>query len=287
MSKLMNRLSLTLIYLPILTACQSRTAPAQPLPSAQPTASPTPMPSSQPTASPIPSSTPSPTPVPSVEPTPQITAAPQNLLAGLRLEAQKTYLDYYGQSSQLKPIFLDARGQVIMADYPIEWTSSSPSLLSVTAQGLVKALVSYGYATITAKVPGTQLSASTLITVQGSGGGGGGGSSTPSAPGNSPPQIISLTSSASTVLGARSIVKIQALAQDADDTLTNASYNWSCSPAATCGSFSQTDGTSTYWTSTSTPGDQTITLKVSDGKAETQQSLTISVKIGTVNVNIN
>ncbi len=246
------------------------------------------MPSSQPTASPIPSSTPSPTPVPSLEPTPQITAAPQNLLAGLRLEAQKTYLDYYGQISQLKPIFLDARGQVLSTDYPIEWTSSSPSLLSVTAQGLVKALVSYGYATITARVPGTQLSASTLITVQGSGGGGGGGgSSTPSVPGNSPPQIISLTSSASTVLGARSIVKIQALAQDADDTLTNASYNWSCSPAATCGSFSQTDGTSTYWTSASTAGDQTITLKVSDGKAETQQSLTISVNIGTVNVSIN
>lgn len=289
-----TRLSLALLCLPLLAGCPSNSVspPAQPTPSLSPQPTPTARLSSSPApqASPNPVNS-SPTASPTTLPTATPTAGPTDpgkQLASLRFEEHRAYFDYYGQTRQLKPIFLNARGEVLQTDYPLEWVSSSPSLLTVSPQGLVKALVSYGTATITARVSGTTLAASTILNISATGGGGGGGGgSSPLQPGNAAPQIVSLTGSASTVLGANAIVKIQALATDADDTLTDASYSWSCTPTATCGSFSQTSGTTTYWTSASTAGDQTLLLKVSDGTTEVQQSLIVRVDIGNINVRIN
>lgn len=225
-----------------------------------------------------PSTTPAASAEPPVQPTPEPSQAPENglpaRLAGIRFGEVDRFLNAKGQSSQLQIIPVDRQGNTLETKaLPLEWESDQPEALSVNAEGLVTALVNDGYATITARVSGTDLEARTLINV--------------TAPHNSAPVIESLSASNTLVEGTGTLVQLLAQASDAQSTLPESSYTWSCSPAASCGSFTPPTGSTVYWSSPNTSGNYTLTLTVSDGSLSSEQSVEVEVQTGIGQINVN
>lgn len=277
-----------------LLLCFALLAACQPQPVATP--SPIPSPSALPTAVATPPA--SPVPVATREPAPAASAQPEASVApaaSLRLAPFDRFLTAFGQTAQLTAQAYDAAGQPLAQLPRLEWRSSQPGIIAVDQQGLLKALAQDGYATITAQVAGTDMRVSVLVNVtSGHAGPGssssssssGGGTSASAPPVNTPPTIVSLTSSDASVTGGGAIVRLDAIASDSETPLTDASYSWSCTPQASCGSFSSTSGTRTYWTSPAS-GTSQIQLSVSDGSLSVQREVTIAVVSGIVNVTIN
>lgn len=288
-----TRFAGALLGLSLLSACQIQTGPATPassvpLPGASQTSAATATP--QPGATPVPTSPIPSSPMPEASPQPVATLPPGIVPpTTIRFAANlDRFLDGGSESTQLKAEFLDALGQPLSFAYPLEWTSSRPEIVSISAAGLAQAQNRDGYATITVKIPGTTLSASLNINVNlsfGGGGGGGGGSAPGSA--NTPPRIVSMLASNTTVTGGGFVVRLNAEASDGESSLRESDYSWSCTPALTCGSFNVTTGRQLYWTSPAVTGPQLITLTVSDGQLSSQQTLTINVLDGTGSVSVN
>lgn len=287
-----SRHSLALALSLCLTACAPQAAsplanPTAPVPSATPVS--TSLPGSPPGSLPQPdaSSTPvlTPTPSPTVSASPGL---PANL-AGIRFGELDRFLGYEGESTRFAVIALDGEGRPLDTVLPLEWSSSRPQDFSVDATGKLTALVRSGYSEIVVRVPGTAYEIRTIVNVStgSSSGGGGGSASAPVTPVNAAPVIASLQASSNTVLGAGSLVRVSALANDAESPLTDASYSWSCSPQPGCGSFNQPNGSTVYWTAPPTAGQYTLTLTVSDGGQSTSQSVTIQLQTGSGQLTIN
>ena len=114
-------------------------------------------------------------------------------------------------------------------------------------------------------------------------GGGGGGAS--SGPSNTPPVINTLNATAQAVTGTGVPVRLTATATDAEGTLVDSNFIWSCLENP-CGSFGA-NGKTTIWSSPNTSGTYTIRLSVSDGSAVTTKDLSISVQTGTGTITVN
>ncbi|MGV3526475.1 MAG: hypothetical protein ACO1RX_19815 [Candidatus Sericytochromatia bacterium] len=183
---LMSLLSLT------VTACQSTPATQTPTPSvsASPSTQPSPGASASPDGvTPTPGTTPVPT-TPTPTPTPQPGAGSEGTVTlpnGSRLivSLDNRFLSAVGQTSQLRTSLVDAAGQPLpMTGVTLNFVSSRPQDISVSATGLITALKENGFSQITANVVGTSLSTTLQVSVAsgeggGGGGGGGGGSATP------------------------------------------------------------------------------------------------------------
>lgn len=286
--------SLLLLGLLSLSACAPPTSTSSPSPPG-----PSPDASLAPTASPAPgvSATPLPSPTASaVVPRPSVSPPPAvglpAALAGIRFAASNVrFLNQIGQSTPFVVEPLDREGRVLdldLAALPLEWRSSRPQDFSVDAQGQVTALVDSGYSSIEVRVLGSDFQASSVVNIAtGSGGGGGGGGGSTSAPTpNSPPVITLLNASSSTVNGAGTLVRLNAAATDANDTLNENSFSWRCAPAD-CGEFSSPTGTTVYWRAPATGGTYILTLSVSDGKASTTQDLSLGVSTGEGDLTVN
>lgn len=124
------------------------------------------------------SASPSPTPLPGASAVPGDELPPQ--LSELRFGAIDRFLDSRGEHTRFAVELLDANGQIIAAQVPLEWRSSRPQDFSVADDGQVTALVDFGYSTISVQIPGTAFVAQAVINV--SAGGGTGGSSKGPAP---------------------------------------------------------------------------------------------------------
>ncbi len=303
-----NALIGSLLAISLLTACPPKpvgNAPTNPQASAGSTATPDPGAS----RNPEPGTTPTPpspgtgeTPSPEITPTPGASASvgaggsggftlPDNL-SSIRLATVNRFLNFKGETTRLNVELIDNIGNVIPVDVPLEWISSRPLEISVDAEGNVKALVEFGFTTITAKIPGTSFETRTVININsvnsggGGGGAGGGGGGTPAVV-NVSPVITSLIASSTSVTGAGVLLKLTAAATDSDSTLTNASYSWSCDQA-NCGSqFTATQGTEVYWRSPATGGAYTLKLTVSDGQASTSREIGINVIAGQGQLQVN
>lgn len=208
-------------------------------------------------------------------------------LARLQLVATDRFLEAKGESTRLEVRYLNAQGEPLDLDLPIEWVSSRPQDFSIDPSGLAQALVDFGFAEITAQIPNsafkTKLVLNVTATFLSSGGGGGGTSSSGSS--NTAPVINTLTATAQAVTGTGVPVRLTATASDAESTLTNANFIWSCLETP-CGSFGG-NGTSTIWSSPNASGTYTIRLSVSDGSAVTTKDLSISVQTGTGTITVN
>lgn len=168
-----------------LTACG-------PAPGVQPAAAPTPGPSPTASTEPAPSATPAEAPA-SGSPGPSPTASqrpdsglgvpadaepldPVKRIRTLNLDTTQRFMSGAGEQLQLMLDARDAEGQNVVT--ALDWTSSRPQDVRVEAQGLLTSLVDEGFSEIRVRVPGTELSASILISVTSpSSGGGSGGSS--------------------------------------------------------------------------------------------------------------
>jgi hypothetical protein len=153
-----------------LTACNPGPTAQQAsgLPSAGPAASVTPgfqsvTPGSQSGTS---SSSPLPSPLyPSPSAPPALPGSLPAGLAGLRLETGNRFLSGQGARAQFRAVLLDAAGQVLRAEVPLQWQSSRPQDFSVDDQGQILALVGSGYADIQVRIPGTAFAASAVMNV--------------------------------------------------------------------------------------------------------------------------
>ena len=279
--------------------------------SSNPTQQPTPGVSPSPSASsepPNPQSSASVTPVPNAsaspgtpsdgEPTPVPSGQggadfvlPANVV-GIRFDNKNNrFLNQKGGSTTFAVEFIDSNGKAVaLNNVSLEWSSSRPQDFSVDANGKLTALVEAGFSTIEVRVKGTQLDARSVINVasgsSGGGGGGGGGNSTSPTPlPNAAPVITSLNASSTSVTGTGTLIKLTALATDADDTLIAGSYNWSCSP--NCNTFEGTTGTTVYWRTPATSGNYALKVTVSDGKASVSREEAIAVTTGQGTLLIN
>lgn len=228
-----------------------------------------------------------PTPVPSGQGGADF-VLPANVV-GIRFDNKNNrFLNQKGSTTTFAIEFIDSSGKTIAVNNaPLEWASSRPQDFSVDANGKLTALVEAGFSTIEVRVKGTQLDARSVINVaSGSSGGGGGGNSTSPTPlPNAAPVITSLNASSTSVTGTGTLVKLTALATDADDTLTPASYTWSCSPA--CSTFEGTTGTTVYWRTPATSGNYALRVTVSDGKTSVSREEAIAVTTGQGTLLIN
>lgn len=225
--------------------------------------------------------------------TPALSDLPENL-AGLRYaDGINRFLNAEGQTMRFAVELVDKDGQKIEAEVPLEWFSSRPQDFSVDAQGLLKALVRSGYSEIVVRIPGTRFEARTIINVSGGGsssGGGGGGGGGPAAPApaqNTPPVITLLSSSQATVMGAGAVVQLKAQASDAESSLTEDHFSWSCSPQPACGQVSPLGGRQVFWQSPAAAGSYEMIVTVSDGVLSSRRSLTVQVQTGTGTLQIN
>lgn len=110
--------------------------------------------------------------------------------------------------------------------------------------------------------PTLGISLRTLASGGGGGGGGGGGSATP--PVDTPPTLISLTPSQTSVSGLGYPVALRAVASD-DQPLGDGAYTWSCDNCGSGSFFNRSDGPAVIWTAPPSPGSYTVRLSVSDG----------------------
>ena len=212
-----------------------------------------------------------------------------NNVVGIRFDSKNNrFLSQKGSTTTFAIEFIDSSGKTIAVNNaPLEWSSSRSQDFSVDANGKLVALVEAGFSTIEVRVKGTSLDARSVINVAsgssgGGGGGGGGGSNTPT---NAAPVITSLTASSTSITGTGTLIKLTALATDADDTLTPASYTWSCSPA--CSTFEDTTGTTVYWRTPATGGNYALKVTVSDGKTSVSREEAIAVTTGQGTLLIN
>lgn len=213
---------------------------------------------------------------------------PENL-ASIRFGQINRFLRSKGASTRFSVQLLDQNGEIIPVDLPLEWSSSRPQQFAVDEQGNIQALVGYGYATIRAQIPGTDLSTEAVINVSTPGGGGGGGGGSAGgggAPANAAPVITRLTASSNNVVGAGILVRLNAAASDAETQLANANYVWSCSANCTP-QFISTQGTEVFWRSPAAAGAYTLKLTVSDGSASSSQNLVVNVQAGQGQLQIN
>lgn len=123
---------------------------ATPAPSASVSA---PLPSAEPTAE----ATASPTPAETPEP--EVSLSPEELtqVAKLELMFPNRYLNAKGETVQLQVRLLDAAGNPIdIPNAPLQYKSSRPADFSVSANGLVTALVDYGFSGIQVSLAGLQ-----------------------------------------------------------------------------------------------------------------------------------
>ncbi len=263
---------------PGVSASPSASSSGTPVPqdSAQPGASNTPAPGASATATP--------TPTPSSTGGASFTL-PDNVV-GIRFANNDRFLDQKGESTVFKTELVDRSGNVVTLNtVPLEWSSDKPTEFSVDQSGKITALVDAGFATITVRVSGTNLEARSVINVStgSSGGGGGGGGS--SSPTNPAPVISSVSASSTAVNGSGTLVKLTAVASDANNTLTNNSFTWSCS--ANCNTFESTTGSTVYWRSPETTGDYVLRVTVSDGSTSVNSEVTVTVTTGQGDLVIN
>jgi uncharacterized protein YjdB len=105
--------------------------------------------------------------------TPTSSLLPQ--VQSVSLMVSKRYLDNKGESVQLTPVLKDTNGQILNAEnYTLKWNSSRPADLIVDDNGMVTALVEYGYAEISLRISGIEakqlISVTTLVGSSSSGG---------------------------------------------------------------------------------------------------------------------
>ncbi len=170
---------LTLTFLAascFLTACPETVvqsdAPSEPQASAEPT--PSPEPETSATPAPTVSATPNPsesaltiTPAPTSNPGAQGEATVQ-LPDGSRLVVSlpNRFLDQKGQSVQLNIRLVDASGNNIdLGSNRVVFSSSRPQDFSITDEGLIVALQDNGFSRITARIDGTDIEATQLISI--------------------------------------------------------------------------------------------------------------------------
>ena len=158
-----NRTLAIILGLLLLPACQNNNQEA---PSSLAGISPTPeaatpsvLPS--PSVNPALAEQPAPTPMPSPSGMTNLLAQ----VASLRLDISTRFLSRLGQTQRIAVVPLDARGQAVSGDWPLDWRSSRPQDVSVTADGVVTALTQMGYSQITVRIPGTELEVSINIDV--------------------------------------------------------------------------------------------------------------------------
>lgn len=225
------------------------------------------------------------------KPTPSVGFVLPENLAGIRFEERDRFLNALGQTTRFAVYLLDRQGQRIDFQVPLEWSSSRPQDFSVDDQGNLKALVNDGFSVIVAKIPGTSFEARTTINVTTwsptSGGGGGGSLAGNPAVANSPPVIKLFSSSTFNVTGGGGLVKLLGDATDAQSTLLDSAFSWSCSPQPDCGQFTPASGPTVYWQSPATGGNYIVTLTVSDGSLQTSQNITLVVQAGNGNLQVN
>lgn len=186
---------------------------------------------------------------------------------------------------------MDDQGQIL--DRPeglsLIWNSSRPQDFSVSPDGVITAgaTVDSGFSEISARIPDTTWEARAVINVAqadlGGGGGGGGGSVTV----NQPPVITSLTPSSTSITGVGSLLRLNATATDPDSSLSDASYTWSSDTPGGEAAYISTSGPQVYWRSPATAGDYVLRLTVSDGRASTTQTVTITVITGEGALDVN
>ncbi len=216
-------------------------------------------------------------------------------IARLRMSNQNDrFLDAKNETTQFNVVFVDALGAEIdgsqLRNVVLNWESSRPQDISVDAQGQIQALVEFGFADIVVRIPDTEFEARTRVSVNatqfssGSGGGGSSGENGNLASVNTAPIINSLQASSTNVVGTGTPVQLTATASDAESTLSNAQFSWSCLETA-CQSFSAT-GPTVIWASPDASGAYTLLLTVTDGSLSTQQNIIINVTTGRGQVNL-
>lgn len=296
----------SLLAVSLLTACPPQSVVNTPVTpstgaSASPSASSSPgnsSPTSSPTASPATSTLPDAPPTPGSSPSAPVSGGvdtsgsatvslPANL-SSIRFATIDRFLDAQGEVTRFQVEFVDNLGNRISGNVPLLWSSSRPQDFSVDAEGNVKALVDFGFSTIEVRIPGTAFEARTIVNVtSSSGGGSGGGGSTTPVLVNAAPVINSLVASSNTVVGAGVPVKLTASATDAETSLSDASYSWSCTSANCANAFSTTTGPTVFWSSPAAAGAYVLKLTVSDGSQTTSREITINVTSGQGQLQIN
>lgn len=234
-----------------------------------------------------PSALPSMSPLPS----PTVQAGAGSGLANvssLRFEASNRFLNAKGESTRIYLTLLDSAGLPLSAEaqpaLPIEWISTRPQDIAVDEQGVVKALVADGYSTIIARLVGTSYEVQTLISVSSASGNGGSGRGGVSQ--TLKPVIQSLSVSNTDLLGAGSIISLNARASLSGGNLNSSHYSWSCHPAG-CGSFSPATGPHVYWQAPAAPGSYTLELTVRADNQSVSQSVQVNLQTGTGGIAVN
>ncbi len=173
---MLRRTALVFCVSLFLTGCPESLVQPVDSPTAEPSASaePTPEATTDPTPMPVASATPVPdstsipiTPAPTSNPGAQGEASVQ-LPDGsqLRVTLPNRFLSGRGQSVQLDIRLIDANGnEVDLGNNRITFSSSRPQDFSINEDGLVIALQDNGFSRLTARIEGTDLEATQLISV--------------------------------------------------------------------------------------------------------------------------